>query len=124
VAGARDGYWTEEEEQEVVDAIAAAQADVLLVAMSSPRKEEFLGRHLNTMGVPFAMGVGGSFDVVAGVTSRAPAWMQRAGLEWAHRLLQEPRRMWKRYLVGNTKFAVLVGRELARRTPFRRTVAS
>jgi N-acetylglucosaminyldiphosphoundecaprenol N-acetyl-beta-D-mannosaminyltransferase len=121
VAGARDGYWSPEEEAEVVADVAGARPHVLLVAMSSPRKEEFLSRHLHAMGVPFAMGVGGSFDVVAGLTSRAPRWMQRAGLEWLHRLGQEPGRMWKRYLVGNARFTVLVARELIRRRKLQET---
>ena len=66
------------------------------------------------MGVPFAMGVGGSFDVVAGKVKRAPVWVQRIGCEWVYRLVQEPRRMWKRYLVGNTKFVVLTVKEWRR----------
>ena len=57
------------------------------------------------------MGVGGSFDVVAGFVKRAPLWMQKAGLEWFYRLIQEPRRMWKRYLVGNSKFIYLILKE-------------
>jgi len=64
------------------------------------------------MKVPFVMGVGGSFDVVAGITKRAPLWMQKIGLEWFYRFIQEPSRMWKRYLVGNSKFIYLVIREM------------
>jgi N-acetylglucosaminyldiphosphoundecaprenol N-acetyl-beta-D-mannosaminyltransferase len=111
VAGFRDGHWTPEEEAGVVATVAASGADLLFVAMPTPRKERFLAEHLDNLGVTFAMGVGGSFDVVAGVTSRAPRWMQRLGLEWAHRLLQEPRRMFRRYLVGNTRFVALTLRE-------------
>jgi N-acetylglucosaminyldiphosphoundecaprenol N-acetyl-beta-D-mannosaminyltransferase len=72
-------------------------------------------RHYRALGVPFVMGVGGAFDVFAGRTTRAPGWMQRAGLEWAFRLWQEPRRMWKRYLFGNTRFVWLVACELLAR---------
>ena len=61
--------------------------------------------------MPFVMGVGGSFDVVAGKVRRAPVWVQRAGGEWLYRLCQEPRRMWKRYLVGNARFVALTARE-------------
>jgi len=104
VAGARNGYWTPEQEADVVADIAASGAAMLFVAMPSPRKEHFLERWSADLRVPFRMGVGGSFDVVAGVTQRAPRWMQRAGLEWSYRLLQEPRRMFTRYLVGNTLF--------------------
>lgn len=114
VAGYRNGYWDAAEEDAVVEQVAAARPDVLLVAMSSPKKERFLDAHKSTLAIPFVMGVGGSFDVVAGRVTRAPLWMQRAGLEWLHRLLQEPRRMARRYLVGNTRFVVLVLREWRR----------
>lgn len=107
VAGSRSGYWTPEHEPEVVADVAASGAAMLFVALPSPRKEHFMERWGPELGVPFRMGVGGSFDVVAGVTRRAPRWMQRAGLEWCYRLLQEPRRMFRRYLVGNTAFVRL-----------------
>ena len=109
VAGARDGYFTDDEAPEVCDAIRASHADVLFVAMSSPRKEYFLGEYGPDLGVPFVMGVGGSIDVIAGMTRRAPAAWQRLGLEWLFRLLQEPRRMFRRYAVTNTRFIALVG---------------
>jgi N-acetylglucosaminyldiphosphoundecaprenol N-acetyl-beta-D-mannosaminyltransferase len=79
--------------------------------MSSPKKENFINRRASELGVDFVMGVGGTFDVVAGKVTRAPLWMQRAGLEWLHRVLQEPRRMWRRYLITNTAFAKLLLRE-------------
>ena len=88
---------------------------ILLVAMPSPRKECWLSRHGGTTGAPLLVGVGGSIDVVAGVTMRAPGWMQRAGLEWAYRLAQEPRRLGKRYAVTNARFLGLLAAELARR---------
>jgi N-acetylglucosaminyldiphosphoundecaprenol N-acetyl-beta-D-mannosaminyltransferase len=112
VAGYRNGYWTPEQEDDVVRAVALARPKVLFVAMPSPQKEHFLARHKETLRVPFVMGVGGSFDVVAGVTSRAPRWMQATGIEWVYRLIQEPRRMARRYAVGNTKFILLVLRSL------------
>jgi len=111
VAGRRDGFWLPEEEDEIVGAVAAAKADLLFLALPSPRKELFLEKHAEALGVPFRMGVGGSFDVLAGVTKRAPGWMQRSGLEWFFRFAQEPRRMFKRYLYGNTSFALLAMRE-------------
>ena len=75
-------------------------------------KENFLYKHRDILqGVHFIMGVGGSFDVVAGLTKRAPLWKQNAGLEWFYRFAQEPKRMWKRYLVGNTTFIYLVLKE-------------
>ena len=112
IAGARDGYFGEDEEARVCADIRASRPDILFVAMSSPRKEYFLGAHGASLGAPFVMGVGGSIDVVAGVTRRAPVLWQRLGLEWLFRLLQEPRRMFRRYAVTNARFAFLVGRAL------------
>jgi N-acetylglucosaminyldiphosphoundecaprenol N-acetyl-beta-D-mannosaminyltransferase len=113
IAGARNGYFSDD--AEVAAEVAAAGTRVLFVGISSPRKETFLAARLPSMGAVFAMGVGGSFDVWAGLVRRAPEWMQRIGLEWLYRLAQEPRRMWRRYLVGNARFAALVLRRLARR---------
>jgi N-acetylglucosaminyldiphosphoundecaprenol N-acetyl-beta-D-mannosaminyltransferase len=76
--------------------------------MSSPKKELFLNQYSPLMEVPFVMGVGGSFDVVAGHVKRAPLWMQEMGLEWFYRLLSEPGRMWKRYLVTNAVFLGMI----------------
>ncbi len=116
IAGTHHGWFDDSQNASVVRAIHEAQPDMLFVAMSSPRKEYWLSENLRELHVPFAMGVGGALDVVAGVSRRAPRWMQRAGLEWAWRLLQEPRRLWRRYLVSNLRFAALVLRErLARR---------
>jgi N-acetylglucosaminyldiphosphoundecaprenol N-acetyl-beta-D-mannosaminyltransferase len=112
IAGGRDGYFADGEESEVCAAIRESRTDMLFVAMSSPRKEYFLGEHGPSLGAPFVMGVGGSIDVVAGITRRAPLRWQRLGLEWLFRLLQEPRRMFRRYAVTNWRFACLVGREL------------
>ena len=114
VAGWRNGFWTAEEEADVVAGIAATEPDILLLAMPTPKKERFAAEHLEAFGASLVVGVGGSFDVVAGLTARAPRWMQKAGLEWLHRLLQEPGRMWKRYLVGNSQFLALVARERLR----------
>lgn len=111
IAGWRNGYWKEEEEPEVAKAIASARPDVLFVAVSSPKKEIFLSRWKKEIEAPFVMGVGGSFDVVAGLVKRAPVWMQRCGLEWLFRLLQEPRRMWRRYLVEDMQFFGILLRE-------------
>jgi N-acetylglucosaminyldiphosphoundecaprenol N-acetyl-beta-D-mannosaminyltransferase len=108
LTGWRDGYFREEEEGEVARGIAATRPDVLFVAMTSPKKERFLGRWSPHMQVPVCHGVGGSFDVVAGKVQRAPMAWQRLGLEWLFRVLQEPRRLWKRYLVTNTLFSALV----------------
>lgn len=111
IAGYRNGYFSEAEENDVVAAIRSAKPDILFLGFGTPAKEYFMHRRYRELGVPFVMGVGGTFDVFAGLVRRAPQWMQRCGLEWAFRLVQEPRRMWKRYLVGNTRFAALVARE-------------
>src|SRR4051812_6728333 len=116
IAGYRNGYFEESEEDEVVRAIRAARADILFVAISSPRKEYFLARHGRGLDISYVMGVGGSIDVVAQFTRRAPLWIQRAGFEWAFRLVQEPRRLFRRYLVTNFQFLVLLVRHLARRS--------
>ncbi|MFB6732274.1 WecB/TagA/CpsF family glycosyltransferase [Bacillus mobilis] len=115
VAGYRDGYFNGDENQQIVEGIRKSKADILLVAFSSPKKEYWLAENLDELGVPFSMGVGGSFDVIAGITKRAPLWMQKSGLEWFYRLIQEPGRMWKRYLVGNTKFIITVLKEKYRK---------
>jgi N-acetylglucosaminyldiphosphoundecaprenol N-acetyl-beta-D-mannosaminyltransferase len=111
LAGWRNGYWTQEEEAAVVASIRQTRPDILFVAMSSPKKELFLKRWKGELQVPFVMGVGGTFDVVAGLVGRAPGWMQRCGLEWLYRLGQEPRRMWRRYLVDDMAFFGLLARE-------------
>jgi len=108
IAGFRDGYFKKDEEAEVAKEIAASKADILFVAMSSPKKEIFLNEYKNVINTSFIMGVGGSFDVVSGKVKRAPLWMQRSGLEWFYRVVQEPKRMWKRYLVTNTLFIARV----------------
>ena len=119
IVGHRNGYFKDADEPGIVETIRASNADVIFVAISSPKKEKFLGRWMNEMQVPFCMGVGGSFDVMAGVVSRAPRWMQEHSLEWSWRLIQEPRRMWRRNVYGNGGFAlqVLRGRLRGYRLP-------
>lgn len=111
IAGFRNGYFEKEEEKAIVEQIANSDAQILFVAMSSPKKEIFLSTYKNLLRIPFIMGVGGSFDVVSGSVKRAPIWMQNWGLEWLFRTIQEPRRMWKRYLFGNSIFIYLVFKE-------------
>lgn len=107
VVGYRNGYFTEADEPQIVADMAASYADMMFVAFSSPKKEYWVHKYLDQLGIPFVMGVGGSFDVVAGVTGRAPKWMQDHGLEWFYRFIQEPGRLWRRYIVGNAKFVKL-----------------
>lgn len=115
ICGYGNGYFSKEEEAQVARKIRQARPDILLVAMSTPKKEAFINEYKKEMNVPFVMGVGGSFDVVAGKVKRAPDWMQQYGLEWFYRLLQEPRRMWKRYLFTNAEFGLmLAGKAVSR----------
>ena len=115
IAGARDGYFPAADEPQVAEEIERSGADLLFVGMSSPRKELFLGQWGAATRARVVHGVGGSFDVLAGVTRRAPASWQRVGLEWLYRLLQEPRRLGPRYLKTNLAFMMLVARHAMRR---------
>jgi N-acetylglucosaminyldiphosphoundecaprenol N-acetyl-beta-D-mannosaminyltransferase len=117
IAGARDGYFTDAEAPTVAADITGSGADMLFLGVTSPKKEIFLGDYGETLGVPVLHGVGGSFDILAGVTKRAPQLWQRLGLEWLYRVLQEPRRLWRRYFTTNATFIALVLRELVRRQP-------
>jgi N-acetylglucosaminyldiphosphoundecaprenol N-acetyl-beta-D-mannosaminyltransferase len=109
IAGYRNGYFKKEDEVNIAKQISASGADILFVAISSPTKENFLYDNKEALeGVNFIMGVGGSFDVVSGLVKRAPLWMQKIGMEWFYRFAQEPKRMWKRYLIGNIKFIWMV----------------
>jgi N-acetylglucosaminyldiphosphoundecaprenol N-acetyl-beta-D-mannosaminyltransferase len=116
VVGARDGYFTTEETARVAEDIRRAAPDMLFLGMTSPKKEIFLATHGNALGVHVLHGVGGSFDVMAGLTRRAPERWQRLGMEWAYRLVQEPGRLWRRYLTTNTAFIGLVAHDLVRPT--------
>lgn len=113
-AGSRNGYFDDATEQAVVDEIRASRADCLFIAMPTPRKERLLHRHRDALNIPFIMGVGGAFDVLAGHVRRAPKAMQRAGLEWLYRTWQEPGRMWRRYASTNAAYAALLGLEVSR----------
>jgi N-acetylglucosaminyldiphosphoundecaprenol N-acetyl-beta-D-mannosaminyltransferase len=114
IVGLQHGYFTDAEEEAVASAIVDAKPDVLFVAMTSPRKERFLARWSSRLGVPVCHGVGGSLDVLAGKVERAPERWQHLGLEWLYRVKQEPRRLWRRYLVTNSLFVALALVELAR----------
>ncbi|WP_024516056.1 WecB/TagA/CpsF family glycosyltransferase [Bradyrhizobium sp. Tv2a-2] len=115
-AGLRDGYFTREQEAHVVSEIRSSRADCLFIGMPSPRKERFLASHRDALGVSFIMGVGGSFDILAGAVRRAPVRMQHLGLEWLYRVYQEPGRMWWRYAKTNTVFAGILAQAILRQT--------
>jgi N-acetylglucosaminyldiphosphoundecaprenol N-acetyl-beta-D-mannosaminyltransferase len=115
IAGFRHGYFSSEDEEGIAEQIKNSEAHMLFVGISSPLKEKFLNRWMQKMQVPFCMGVGGSFDIVAGITNRAPIWLQNLGLEWLYRIVQEPRRMWKRYARTNPIFIWMVLKAYVRR---------
>lgn len=114
-AGRRNGYFDQSEEQEVAQLIKEARADILFVAMTSPKKENFLAKWSKHMDVTICHGVGGSFDVYAGKVKRAPESWQRLGLEWFYRFKQEPIRLFRRYFVTNTLFLLIVLQEMMMR---------
>jgi N-acetylglucosaminyldiphosphoundecaprenol N-acetyl-beta-D-mannosaminyltransferase len=115
-AGIKDGYFRADQERQVVENIRNSGADCLFIGMPTPRKEHFLASHRDELNVPFIMGVGGSFDVLAGQVQRAPARMQQLGLEWLYRVYQEPGRMWWRYAKTNTLFAGILLQALVQRS--------
>lgn len=104
VVGAQHGYFTGAETDEVVARVAKSRADVLLVALGNPVQERFVAAHFDALDVGLAVGVGALLDFLSGEVGRAPVWVRRLRAEWAWRLLREPLRMWRRYLVGNVVF--------------------
>jgi N-acetylglucosaminyldiphosphoundecaprenol N-acetyl-beta-D-mannosaminyltransferase len=116
VAGFRDGYFSASEHEDIAEEIRRCAPHMLFVGMPSPFKETWIERFRDRLDVPVMVGVGGSFDVLAGYIRRAPRWTQSAGLEWLWRLIMEPRKLWKRYLTTNSLFLWLAWRAaLARR---------
>lgn len=111
IAGSRNGYYKPEEEESIFNIINEASPDILLLGMSSPKKELFFESYRHKIRARYILGVGGYFDILSGKIKRAPMWMQESGLEWFFRLMQEPRRLWKRYLIGINQFFLLVLRE-------------
>jgi N-acetylglucosaminyldiphosphoundecaprenol N-acetyl-beta-D-mannosaminyltransferase len=104
IRGCRHGYFTEDEEEEVVAEIAASRAEILLVAFGTPRQDLWISRYLAASGAKVALGVGGLFDYYSGHVSRAPQWVRELSLEWFYRVCQEPGRLWRRYFLGNGLF--------------------
>ncbi len=115
LAGRRNGYFGDDDEQQIAQDIADSKADILLVAITSPKKERFMAKWNGVMQVPVVHGVGGSFDVMAGKVERAPEIWQKLGLEWLYRVKQEPGRLWKRYLKTNLLFMSLLLRTLTKK---------
>ena len=104
IVGSRNGYYKQNEFEDIINTINDLEVDVLFIGMGTPKKENMLYNCREILNVNYAVGVGGAFDIVAGKTKRAPIIMQKMSLEWLYRLLQEPGRMWKRYLFTNCLF--------------------
>jgi N-acetylglucosaminyldiphosphoundecaprenol N-acetyl-beta-D-mannosaminyltransferase len=115
IAGMHHGYFDSRHTSTIVNDINTSGAHILLVAMGAPRQDLWLAALREELRVPILMGVGGLFDFYSGNIRRAPMWMREIGLEWVWRLLQEPERMWRRYLIGNPLFLYRVWKELANR---------
>ena len=111
IAGSRNGYYHEEEEEEIIEMINRANPDIIFLGMPSPKKELFAEKYRHILTAKYLFGVGGLFEILSGLKKRAPQWMQNIGMEWFYRFLQEPGRMWRRYLVGNSHFIWLVFKE-------------
>lgn len=97
-----------DENDKIVKMIKDSGADILFVGLGAPKQEKWIYKHKDKYQVPVSVGIGVSFEFVAGVIKRAPPWMQKTGLEWFWRLMMEPARLWKRYLIDDTKFFWLV----------------
>ncbi len=98
---------------EILAAVEAAHPDILLVAFGNPKQEKWIWMHRDRLKVPVCIGVGGTFDFIAGASRRAPAWMQRSGFEWLHRLIQNPARLWRRYGTDIVKFTLFLANQMA-----------
>ncbi|EOH52847.1 WecB/TagA/CpsF family glycosyltransferase [Enterococcus faecium EnGen0263] len=109
IAGYQNGYYSDE--QKVVSDIKNSQPDILFLGFSSPKKEIWIESYKEELQIPFIMGVGGSFDIYSGKTKRAPKWIQNIGMEWFYRFIQEPIRMFDRYIIGNARFVQMVIKE-------------
>jgi N-acetylglucosaminyldiphosphoundecaprenol N-acetyl-beta-D-mannosaminyltransferase len=100
-----------EMDQTILEEIKAAKPDILLVAFGNPKQEKWISMYARELSVPICIGIGGTLDMIAGITRRAPLWMQRSGLEWLYRLAQEPRRLWKRYVLDMVYFGYFFARQ-------------
>lgn len=109
---------TAEEDQAVVEQINTVQPDIVWVGISTPKQERWMAAHVGKVTAPVLIGVGAAFDFHAGLKKQAPYWMQRSGLEWCFRLLSEPRRLWRRYLINNPSFIWLVLLQLLGRSSY------
>jgi N-acetylglucosaminyldiphosphoundecaprenol N-acetyl-beta-D-mannosaminyltransferase len=120
VAGTHHGFFDPGDDLDVVRAINASRAEALFVGMGSPKQERWAAAHARSLAARLIVCVGGTLDVLAGARSRAPGWMQRNGLEWSYRLIQEPSRLWRRYLIEDAAFVRILAREWRHRRSERR----
>lgn len=104
--------------KETAQAIRAANPDLLFVGLGAPKQEYWIYEHGLRLSVPISLGVGGSFEMVSGIVRRAPLWIQKLSCEWLYRLCREPRRLWRRYLIGNLEFAAIIIRQRFGRASF------
>ncbi len=109
----------EKEDQDILDQINHACPDILWVGLGSPKQDYWMSQHRDLLNVPVMVGVGAAFDFIAGTKKQAPRWMQRSGLEWIFRLCSEPGRLWRRYLIGNTKFIWFLLLDVTKRRRYR-----
>ena len=122
IAGTRDGFAGAARPEEAIDEINASGADIVLVAMGVPQQELWIDEHRHLIDAPLVLGVGALFDFLAGNVRRAPAWVRRRRMEWAWRLAMEPRRLAKRYLVGNAAFLARAASHAVRQTDAQRVL--
>ena len=108
ITGVRDGFFKSDDHPEIYQSIRDSGGGLLMVGMGNPIQEQWLDEHIARSGARLGVTVGAFFDFQAGEVERAPSWMNRWGLEWVHRLFKEPRRMWRRYLLGNPRFILNV----------------
>jgi N-acetylglucosaminyldiphosphoundecaprenol N-acetyl-beta-D-mannosaminyltransferase len=109
IVGARSGYFSPEQEKKLVEEIRSVKPDILLVGLGMGKQEKWIVDHLRSLHVPVSLGVGGSFDVIAGETRRAPEWIRNAGLEWLYRFAQQPTRV--KRMIALPRFVLMVMRE-------------
>jgi len=114
ITGTYHGHFSAADDSAVIRRVNESGADILLVAMGVPKQEKWLAKHHESLTPPLRLGVGGLFDFYSGLIPRAPLWLREIGLEWVWRLLQEPDRMWRRYLIGNPKFLFRIRQQIRR----------
>lgn len=99
-----ESFGSDTEQKRIEEIVRAAAPDILLVGLGAPKQEKWIAAHKHRLGIPVSIGVGGSFEMAAGIFRRAPVWAQRSGLEWVYRLIQDPGRLWRRYLCSDLPF--------------------